>query len=129
MGKHLCTDCDLCRMGIGNNPQCLKGRISVKEHEKITECSTYIHHLCRSCANMSGCKYVYATGNKNVKNYPFIKEVMPTSRGGTIITRCDNYKYIENKPRGKAKAVQKLCNDFIETFHEGARGQSKKDFI
>ena len=112
--SNICDECDLSRCGIGDKPKCIK-------HD-AANCQGYVQHLCRSCESTSSCRYVCAIA-KEVEKYQFIKESMPTSRGGIIITKCDNYKFVPNKPRGKAKT--KVLRDFLEEIGDGARGYSK----
>lgn len=115
---NFCKECDLSHCGIGDKPRCLK--------RDAANCQNYVHHHCRSCANTSKCSYVCAI-EKDVKDYPFIKESLPTSRGGIIITKCDNYKFVPNKPRGKTKT--KVLKDFLEEIEDGSRRYSRTDFI
>ena len=121
MSKNICDECDLSRCGIGDKPKCIK-------HD-AANCQGYVQHLCRSCESTSSCRYVCAIA-KEVEKYQFIKESMPTSRGGIIIPKCDNYKFVPNKPRRKMNKKDKdILEAYFAVFKEGDRGTSKEQFI
>ena len=111
----ICHNCDLCRMDVGNKPKCARSK------RDVTECSDYVHHLCRSCENMPTCSYVPANAfTRNYKDFTFIKKVLPTSRG-FIITECENYTFVPDKPRLSASKAKGFFSDMFDALAECQR--------
>jgi len=116
-----CQECDLARMGIGEQPKCT--------YPKIMKCPNYVHHHCRSCSNMSSCPYVLAGPNRDVKKYPFVKQILKTSHGGIIVSDCANYQFIEDKPRGNIAKAQQTCLDLLDDLAIINRRKSYTEYV
>ena len=112
--KSICTECDLAKCDVANKKRCTKSK------QNVFECKDFVHHKCRSCANISNCAYAYNVPYVFAKDFKFITKVLPTSKE-IIVVECKNYKFIENKPRGKTRKVSKLCSDFLDEIYESQR--------
>lgn len=112
--KSICTECDLARTCVDGKPKCQKSKL------QVFECNDYIHHLCRSCANISNCVYAYNVPYVRTTDFKFITKVLPTNREN-IIVECRNYTYIENSSRGNTRKYSKLCSDFLDEIYESQR--------